>query len=101
MVKYLELTFQIDSEPDPQRAQVRPSLIVEDLIANIAAEFETGEAADYELYREGVHSPLARSETLEMQQIKSGETLVFSEHGDENPLFGNPEMGHEVVFGGL
>lgn len=77
MVKYLELTFQIDSEPDPQRAKVRPSLTVEDLITNIASEFETGEAVDYELYREGVPTPLARSEPLEVQQIKSGETLIF------------------------
>ena len=77
MINYLELTFQIDSETEPQRAQVRASLPVADLIAEIVREFEIGSAAGYDLYREHAATPLAQNQSLEAQQVYDGQTLRF------------------------
>lgn len=79
MDDYLELTFDIFDETG-QRASVRPSLRVAQLIDAVLSEFsdlEAGDPAAYALSLAGSPVPLDPHASLIDQGIQSGDRLVF------------------------
>jgi hypothetical protein len=79
MEDYLDLTFDIFDETD-QRASVRMSLTVEQLIAEVLQEFEGLEQSNpaaYALTLEGRLAALDVRRTLVEQGVQNGDHLVF------------------------
>jgi pSer/pThr/pTyr-binding forkhead associated (FHA) protein len=109
--EYLELSFDVFDETE-QRASVRPTLTVAELILEILNEFEDldGRRPDlYGLYPEGSQRPLERGKTLTEQGVQPGDRLAFSWARDplrqlRRPLtqgaqFALQDAASQVLFG--
>ena len=111
MSEYLELSFDVFDETE-QRASVRRSLTVAELIAEIVNEFEDLDGrlpGLYGLYPEGGQRPLEESKTLTEQGVQPGDRLVFGWARDplrqlRRPITGGSqfalqEVTSQVLFG--
>ena len=76
--RYLKVTFDIVSEPQPQHAEVRHDILVGDLINEIVREFDINEQDEYVLFREGSDNPLDRRYPLSGQSVVDGDRLNFT-----------------------
>jgi hypothetical protein len=109
--EYLELSFDVFDETE-QRASVRRSLTVAQLIKEIVNEFEDldGRMPDlYGLYPEGGQRPLEQNKTLTEQGVQPGDRLVFTWARDplrqlrrpltHGPQFALQDVSSQVIFG--
>jgi hypothetical protein len=109
--EYLELSFDVFDETG-QRASVRQSLTVGELILEIVSEFEDLDRRRphlYGLYPEGGQRPLEPGKTLTEQGVQPGDRLVFGWARDplrqlRRPLTPGPryalqEVTSQVLFG--
>ena len=80
MSNYLELTFEIFDEQE-QRASVRESLTVGNMIEEIIKEFDdldTGNLGSFALHLKGDDKPLEGSKRLSDHGIQDGDILIFN-----------------------
>lgn len=78
MAEFIELTFDIVGEAEPQLAKVRDDLTVNDLITEIARKFSITDRDSYALYQKDNNVPLDLAQPLPKQGVSSGEELTFT-----------------------